>query len=213
MNDKVLVVQEYKSGNKQEKGGMELEINTQIKKYRSNMGITQEELAEKVYVSRQTVSNWETGKNYPDIHSLLLLSSLFNVSLDQLIKGDVETMKKEIKETEIKKLNMYGGIFGILLILTVVSTVPLVLWIDVYAFIPWCVLFMITMYVALKVEKIKKDNDISTYKEIVAFMEGKRLDEIERQQEFGKRPYQKVLFALGSAAVGFIVCYFMAQFF
>ena len=59
------------------------------------MGISQEELAEKVYVSRQTVSNWETGKNYPDIHSVLLLSSVFNVSLDQLIKGDVEIMKKE----------------------------------------------------------------------------------------------------------------------
>ena len=72
-----------------------MEVGAQIKKYRSNMGISQEELAEKVYVSRQTVSNWETGKNYPDIHSVLLLSSVFNVSLDQLIKGDVEIMKKE----------------------------------------------------------------------------------------------------------------------
>ena len=87
-----------------------MEVGAQIKKYRSNMGISQEELAEKVYVSRQTVSNWETGKNYPDIHSVLLLSSVFNVSLDQLIKGDVEIMKKEIKETEIKKLNKYGGV-------------------------------------------------------------------------------------------------------
>lgn len=82
-----------------------MEVGAQIKKYRSNMGISQEELAEKVYVSRQTVSNWETGKNYPDIHSVLLLSSVFNVSLDQLIKGDVEIMKNEIKETEIKKFN------------------------------------------------------------------------------------------------------------
>ncbi len=48
-----------------------MEVGAQIKKYRSNMGISQEELAEKVYVSRQTVSNWETGKNYPDIHSVL----------------------------------------------------------------------------------------------------------------------------------------------
>ena len=75
-----------------------MEVSAQIKKYRSHMGISQEELAEKVYVSRQTVSNWETGKNYPDIHSILLLSSFFNVSLDQLVKGDVEIMKKEIKE-------------------------------------------------------------------------------------------------------------------
>lgn len=81
-----------------------MEVSEQIKKCRSSMGMSQEELAEKVYVSRQTISNWETGKNYPDIHNLLLLSSLFNVSLDQLIKGDVEIMKKEIKETDIKKL-------------------------------------------------------------------------------------------------------------
>lgn len=47
------------------------------------MQFSQEELAEKIYVSRQTISNWETAKNYPDIHSLLRLSSLFNVSLDQ----------------------------------------------------------------------------------------------------------------------------------
>lgn len=192
---------------------MELEVGAQIKKYRSNMKISQEELAEKIYVSRQTVSNWETGKNYPDIHSLLLLGSLFNVSLDQLIKGDVEIMKNEIKETEIRKLNKYGNIFALLLALTVISAIPLAVWMNWYALMPWGVLFAVTMYFALKVEKIKKDNDVSTYKEIVAFTEGKRLDEMETQQELGKRPYQKVMLAFGSAAVAFIVCWFMAKLF
>ena len=65
-----------------------MELNKQIKKYRTMMNLSQEELAEKVYVTRQTISNWETGKSYPDIHSLLLLSSLFNVYLDHLIKED-----------------------------------------------------------------------------------------------------------------------------
>lgn len=188
-----------------------MEVGTQIKKYRSNMGISQEELAEKVYVSRQTVSNWETGKNYPDIHSLLLLSALFNVSLDQLIKGDVEIMKKGIKETEINKLNRYGNIFTMLLILLVVSAVPLAVWIGWYAFIPWGLLFIVTMYFALKVEKVKKDNNIFTYKEIVAFTEGKRLDEMQSQQELGKRPYQRVLSAFVSAVIGFIVSYLMMK--
>ena len=63
-----------------------MEVGVQIKKYRNELGLSQEKLAEKVYVSRQTVSNWETGKNYPDIHSLLLLASLFGVSLDQLME-------------------------------------------------------------------------------------------------------------------------------
>ena len=165
-----------------------MEVSTQIKKYRGELGISQEELAERVYVSRQTVSNWETGKTYPDIHSLLLLGTVFNVSLDQLIKGDVEIMKKEVKETDIKKLNRYGGIFGVLLVATIISAVPLAAWMGLYALLPWGLLFGVTMYFALKVEKVKKENDIFTYKEIVAFTEGKRLDEMETQQEFGKRP-------------------------
>lgn len=188
-----------------------MEVSTQIKKHRSDMGIYQEELAEKVYVSRQTISNWETGKNYPDIHSLLLLSTLFNVSLDQLIKGDVEIMKEEIKETEIKEFNKYGGIFGILLLLTVISAVPLAELLGWYALIPWLAIVAVTMYFALKIEKIKKQNDIFTYKEIVAFSEGKRLDEMETLRESGKRPYQKILLMIGSGVVTFIICYLIAK--
>ena len=102
-----------------------MELNTQIRKYRAGMKLSQEELAEKVYVTRQTISNWENGKSYPDIHSLLLLSSLFNVSLDQLIKGDIEIMKEEIKEVEINKLNRYGTIFTILLVVRSFLQCPL----------------------------------------------------------------------------------------
>lgn len=183
-----------------------MELNTQIRKYRAGMKLSQEELAEKVYVTRQTISNWENGKSYPDIHSLLLLSSLFNVSLDQLIKGDIEIMKEEIKEVEINKLNRYGTIFTILLVVTIISAVPLVLWFDVYGMAAGVILFGVTMYFALKVEKVKKENDVQTYKEIVAFTEGKRLDEIDKIQESGKRLYQKILLALGSALSALAVC-------
>ena len=190
-----------------------MEVGAQIKKYRSNMGISQEELAEKVYVSRQTVSNWETGKNYPDIRSVLLLSSVFNVSLDQLIKGDVEIMKKEIRETEIKKLNKYASIYAVFLILTVISLVPFIAFMGWYGMIPWIVVYAVAVYFAFKADKVKKENNLSTYKEIVAFMDGKRLDEIEKQQEIGKRPYQTVLYMFGSAAIAFIVVYLMAKIF
>ena len=183
-----------------------MELNTQIRKYRAGMKLSQEELAEKVYVTRQTISNWENGKSYPDIPSLLLLSSLFNVSLDQLIKGDIEIMKEEIKEVEINKLNRYGTIFTILLVVTIISAVPLVLWFDVYGMAAGVILFGVTMYFALKVEKVKKENDVQTYKEIVAFTEGKRLDEIDKIQESGKRLYQKILLALGSALIALAVC-------
>ena len=182
-----------------------LEVGTQIKKYRNDMKLSQEELAEKVYVSRQTISNWETGKNYPDIHSLLLLSSLFNISLDQLIKGDFEIMKEEIRETEMKKLDRYGRGFVVLLVATVLSTIPLLLWIGIYAFIPCGLLFGASLFFAYKTEKVKKDNNIHIYKEIVAFMEGKRLDEIEKQQEKGKRPYQSFILALSCGLITLIV--------
>ena len=75
----------------------EMNLGSQIKKYRSELSMSQDELAEKVFVSRQSISNWENDKTYPDIKSLLLLSEVFQVSLDQLIKGDLEIMKKEIE--------------------------------------------------------------------------------------------------------------------
>lgn len=170
------------------------------------MNLSQEELAEKVYVTRQTISNWEKNKNYPDIHSLLLLSTLFNISLDQLIKGDIAIMKEEIKKSEIEKLNHYGNIFTLLLLITMVSVVPLAVFLHFYGMIIFGVLFAFTMYFAFKVERCKKDNDVQTFKEIVAFAEGKRLDEIEKYQEVGKRPYQKVLLVIGSAVITLIVC-------
>lgn len=80
-----------------------MELGTQIRKYRNERTLSQEALAEKVYVSRQTVSNWENDKSYPDVNSLVLLSEVFEISLDQLIKGDVEMMKEQIDQTDQKK--------------------------------------------------------------------------------------------------------------
>ena len=187
-------------------GGLYMELNEQIKKYRTEMNLSQEELAEKIYVTRQSVSNWENGKTYPDIHSLLLLGSLFGISLDQLVKGDIEIMKEEIKKEEIAKMNRYGRIYAIMLVATIVSAAPLFMWLERWAFLPWGIIFSIMIYFSLKVDKIKKDNDVQTYKEIVAFCEGKRLDDIQKQREIGKRPYQRILLAIGSALITFAVC-------
>ena len=184
-----------------------MELNAQIKKYRTELNLSQEELAEKVYVTRQTISNWENEKSYPDIHSLLLLSSLFNVSLDQLIKGDIATMKEIINEQEIKEFNHCGSIFSLHFLILILSAAPLFMWLKLYALLPLGVMFAITMFWALKVEKIKKKNDVQTYKEIVAFCEGKKLDEIHKMVEAGKRPYQNVLKVVISAVVTAAVCF------
>lgn len=182
-----------------------MELNKQIKKYRRMMNLSQEDLAERVYVTRQTISNWETGKSYPDIHSLLLLSSLFNVSLDTLIKGDLEMMREKVNEKEIREFNFYGNIFAVLLIGTVLSAAPLVYFLGRTGLIVVFILFAVTMVFAFKVEGYKKKNDIQTYKEILAFTNGELLDEISKKQEKEKRLYQNVLKVLLSGSLGFVV--------
>ena len=183
-----------------------MELGKQIKMHRQEAHLSQEELANRVYVSRQTISNWENDKNYPDVNSLVLLSEIFQISLDNLIKGDIEVMKDVIQKEEIEKMNRYGKSYTIMLIATAVSAVPLFMWLGVWAFIPWGIIWAISMYFAFKVEKVKKDNDVQTYKEIVAFSEGKLLDDIHKQREICKRPYQKILLVIGTALTTFVVC-------
>ena len=182
-----------------------MELGKQIKMYRQEAHLSQEELANRVYVSRQTISNWENDKSYPDVNSLVLLSEIFQISLDKLIKGDIEVMKDVIQKEEIEKMNRYGTVYTIMLIATAVSAVPLFRWLGVWAFIPWGIIWATSMYFAFKIEKIKKDNDVQTYKEIVAFSEGKLLDDIHKQREIGKRPYQKILLVIGTALTAFAV--------
>ena len=186
-------------------GGDGMELGKQIKMHRQEAELSQEELANRVYVSRQTILNWENDKSYPDVNSLVLLSEIFQISLDKLIKGDIGVMKEVIQKEEIEKMKRYGRIYTIMLIVTVVSAVPLFMWLGVWAFIPWGIIWAISMYFALKIEKVKKDNDVQTYKEIVAFSEGKLLDDIQKQREIGKRPYQKFFLVIGSALITFVV--------
>lgn len=186
-----------------------MELGSQIKKHRNGLSLSQDELAEKMYVSRQTISNWENDKSYPDVKSLLLLSEVFQTSIDNLIKGDVEIMKEVIKKEGIEKMNRYGIIYTLLLIVTVVSAVPLFIWLGYKAMVPWGMIFACAMVYAIKIEKVKKENDVHTYREIVAFSEGKLLDDIQKQRELGKRPYQKILLVIGCAVISFVVCVFI----
>ncbi|MGB4613948.1 MAG: helix-turn-helix transcriptional regulator [Erysipelotrichaceae bacterium] len=187
-----------------------MELGKQIKKYRQENELSQEELANRIYVSRQTISNWENDKNYPDVNSLLLLSEVFQISLDELIKGDIDRMKEIINKEEISKFNHYSKIYTFILIIVIVSAVPQFIWLDYWGFIIWGIICVIAMYYALKIEKIKKENNVQTYKEILAFSEGKLLDEIQKQREIGKRPYQKVFIIIISvilAIVGDLLIY------
>lgn len=187
-----------------------MELGSQIKKYRSRMEWSQEELAEKVYVSRQTISNWENGKSYPDIHSIVLLGTVFNVSLDKLIKGDIEIMRNEIKTEDVKELKRCSNIMLVLMAAIAFSAVPLMEFVGLWTIPIEAVLFAVCMYFSIRAEKIKKKNDISTYKEIVAFMDGQHLDEITKAKEEAIRPYQNFIKALCAGGATLVICAFVA---
>lgn len=186
-----------------------MELGKQIKKYRGELGFSQEVLAEKIYVSRQTVSNWENNKNYPDINSLLRLSEVFGVSIDILIKGDVEKMKEEIKQQDRQQFEMDSYIFSALMLATLLTPVPLLHYLDNLGIALWVALVCVTGYFASRVEKMKKAFDMQTYKEIVAFMGGEGLDEIAKAKEEGKRPYQKILMTMAAACIALAVSVLM----
>ena len=183
-----------------------MEFANQLKKYRTEKNLSQEQLAEEIFVTRQTISNWETEKSYPDVHSLMLLSSLFQVSLDQLLKGDIEIMKNEIRKEDIAQFNKYSVAYTILLFVTVVSAIPLFELLKWLGVIIWVLIAAASFAVAFKVEALKKQHHIQTYKEIVAFTEGRTLDEVQTQREIGKAPYQKVLMVIGSGVFAFVLC-------
>lgn len=104
-----------------------MELGKQIKKYRSEKALSQDALAEKIYVSRQTISNWENDKSYPDVNSLVLLSKVFNVSLDQLIKGDMEKMTEQINNSADRKEYEHLSLaFTVLLLAIIITPIPLV---------------------------------------------------------------------------------------
>lgn len=186
-----------------------MDIGSRIKKYREEQNISQEELALKIFVSRQTISNWETDKSYPDIKSLIMLSNIFNVSLDNFIKKDIEEMRKIIDSKKIKEFNVMSYVFLVEMLVLIISAYPLFKLLDFIGFIIWISLYIISFGTARVIERFKKENNIQTYKEIIAFIDGKKLTYEETQQEIGKRMYQKIILAFVTGIITFIICLIM----
>jgi len=181
------------------------ELGKQIKKYRNELSLSQDDLAEKIYVTRQTISNWENDKSYPDVNSLVLRSEVFNISIDNLIKGDVEVMKEQISNEDRMQFKRMSNIYGLLLFLSIITPIPLAHFLGYIGTAIWIILMAVTFYVAYLIEKQKKRFDIQSYREILAFTEGKKLDEIAKAREEGKRPYQKILLAFGVSYIAIVI--------
>ena len=123
-------------------GGIPMEFNNKLYELRKQKGLSQEELANKLNVSRQTVSKWELGDSTPDMEKLTGLSDLFEISLDELVLGKVpevqaqsikvsnvaETIEEKVLTPRNKKrarkiLKITLVIFGIVLVIDVISMV------------------------------------------------------------------------------------------
>lgn len=82
-----------------------MKIGDKLKNARLKKSMTQEEVAEKLFVSRQSISNWENNKTYPDIGNVIALSDLYQISLDELLKGSDNFMKHLEESTNIVESN------------------------------------------------------------------------------------------------------------
>lgn len=75
-------------------------FSERLKQEREKRNWSQSDLAEKIHVSRQSVSKWETGKNYPSIEIIIHLSDLFGITIDELLRSDEELTQKVIEDSK-----------------------------------------------------------------------------------------------------------------
>lgn len=108
-----------------------MSLGTQLKNRREQLELTQQEVADQIHVSRQTISNWEVGRNFPDIPTIIRLSDYYDISLDALLKGDEHLMKKMNEDAEllrrVKRRKVLDGlllaVIGLLFLLGIIDKV------------------------------------------------------------------------------------------
>lgn len=144
-------------------------------------------------------------KSYPDINSLVLLSQVLDVTIDQLIKEDIEMMEEQINQDDIRKFGYLSNIFAVMMLITIITPIPLVHYLSYLGLGIWLLIFAATFYISILAEKEKKRLNIQTYKEILSFMDGKQLDKINQAREEGKRPYQKIIYAFVVGLITLII--------
>lgn len=103
-------------------GGIAVEFNEKLYELRKSRGLTQEELAKALFVSRTAISKWESGRGYPSIDSLKGISAFFSVTIDELLSGEklISIAEKENKANLQSICNLLIGIFDIFSFLLIV---------------------------------------------------------------------------------------------
>lgn len=185
-----------------------MEVSRQIRAHREELGLSQEQFARAVYVTRQTVSNWETGKTYPDVQSLLIMSNIFSVPIDELVKGDVAAMQQEMRNYEKERfaLKVWVGVsWGLLALAAAMSVLLLRDNVTFYSplyFVPMGLLAAAIVF-AFIAEAIKNRLDIDTMHEVSAFLNGKDPEDITRERKLPKWG-RAVLCLVGGAVFGVV---------
>ncbi|MFQ7317465.1 helix-turn-helix transcriptional regulator [Massilimicrobiota timonensis] len=137
-----------------------MRIADQIKSARIQKEYTQEQSAENLMVSRQTISNWENGKSLPDIVSIIRMSDLYDVSLDELLKGDKVLMEKIEKdamavkvEKKIIKFAWISIVLGVIVIIlgNIFEDNPVIDFIN--GALPWILLGLMLLFAMLYLNK------------------------------------------------------------
>jgi len=96
-----------------------MEFNEKLQKLRTKENLTQEELAEKLYVSRSAISKWESGRGYPSIDSLKAIAKYFHVTIDELIGTEeiIDLAEQDIRDSNKKYTSLICGILDCLVLL------------------------------------------------------------------------------------------------
>ena len=159
------------------KGIYTMHISKRLKELRIENNFSQEKLAEILNVSRQTISNWENERSYPDVHNVIMLCDIYSVSLNTLMKGDIEIMKKELSNTnphnspkDAIQLIQSGFVMIIGLLVAVIGLIVLLnngspIW-GYGLIITGAIL---ACFFAFYADYLKRKNKIKTYKELTDF--------------------------------------------
>lgn len=178
-----------------------MEIGQRMRALRQGAGLTQDELAERLYVSRQTISNWETGKSYPDVESVSLACDLFDVSADALLKGDIMEMGKRVSEEDRRRLREDGWLFAVLLVAGCVGLSFSLARLDWLFVVVSLMAFGAAIFLSTRLERDKEGHDVQTFREVLAFSRGEGVDEIrDARSKMGKVASIVVRVLVGAAA-------------
>lgn len=190
-----------------------MKISEQIRTHRSKNNISQEQLAEILFVSRQTISNWENKRTYPDLRSLLMMSDYFKISLDELVKGDLNMINQK---NVIQSFKLWGTLgFGSLIPVFIGFKILMSTESSLISWIPTILLSLLSAFSLYKLEEIKSDEDIQTYKEIKAYMKNYTLSEEEKKSEIISRENNRIrsgTIKMLSGAVAGVILFLLIDF-